>query len=239
MIRTIVCGIVICSVTANAMVTTAAPRRRQAKSQLVKHLESGKPQVVVAYGTSLTSSGAWVKQLDDVLEKQFPGLATVINSGGSGKWSNWGVQNLNELVIQKKPDAVFLEFCINDSVARFNCSVRQSKANLDVMINRILKENPKCEIILMTMTPGNKYPVGHASHRRNIGVYYDMVRFVAMKRRIGLVDHYPNWQAMQSTNRALFQKYVPDTIHPTAAGCSKVVTPEIIKTLGIHAKPGG
>ena len=60
------------------------------KSKLITNLESGQKQVVVAYGTSLTANGPWVKQVAAVLEKQYPGLITIINSGGSGQWSSTG-----------------------------------------------------------------------------------------------------------------------------------------------------
>lgn len=201
-------------------------------SQLLANLKSGRKQTVVAYGTSLTAAGAWVNQLASHLEKQHPGQVNMINSGGSGKYSKWGVQNLEKRVIQKKPDTVLIEFCINDSVGRFNCSVDQARKNLEAMIERILKSNPSCEIILMTMTPAGKYPKGHRSHRVNIAAYYDMYRQVAKARSLLLIDHYPNWIALRQKDKALFAKYVPDTIHPTPDGCAKVVTPVILKALG-------
>jgi len=120
-----------------------------AKSRLVTNLESGLKQVVVVYGTSLTAKGPWVKQVADVLEERYPGLSTVINSGGSGQWSEWGVKHLDKRVLQKKPDTVFIEFSINDSVARFKGSVAIARANLETMIDLILKTNSKCEIILI------------------------------------------------------------------------------------------
>ncbi len=203
------------------------------KSGLVNNLESGKKQVIVTYGTSLTANGAWVNQFRAVLQNKFPGLPVVINSGGSGKWSRWGVNNLDDRVIKKKPDTLFMEFSINDSVARFNASVDIARANLESMIDSVLKANPKCEIILMTMTPGDLYPKGHRSRRENIEAHYQMYRSVAKERGLRLIDHYPNWKALQSSNPTRFKKYVPDTIHPTATGCSKVVTPVILDALGI------
>jgi len=52
----------------------------------------------------------------EVLKKQYPGLIAAINSGGSGKWSQWGVENLDKRVIEKKPDTVFIEFSMSDSI---------------------------------------------------------------------------------------------------------------------------
>jgi lysophospholipase L1-like esterase len=204
-----------------------------AKSTLITNLESGQKQVVVTYGTSLTANGPWVRQVAAILEKRYPGLITVINSGGSGQWSQWGVKNLDQRVLQKKPNTVFIEFSINDSVARFKGSVEIARTNLETMIDRIIKSNPKCEIILMTMTPGNKYPKEHRSHRKDIEAHYEMYRSVAKQQGHLLIDHYPNWKALQSADKKLFQQYVPDTIHPKTEGCSKVVTPAILRALGI------
>lgn len=203
------------------------------KSQFITKLQNRQKQTIVAYGTSLTEGGSWVKELAGVLEKKFPGLATVINSGGSGQWSRWGVANLEERVIQKKPDAVFIEFAVNDSVARFNGSVAEARQNLNIIINRILENNPKCEIILMTMTPADKHPVGHFSYRLNIADYYEMYRQEAQKRQLMLIDHAPNWLALQAANKELFDKLVPDSIHPTDEGNAQIVMPLILKSLEI------
>jgi len=205
------------------------------KCRLVANLEDGKKQVVVAYGTSLTANGAWVTQIADVLNKRYPGLATVINSGGSGQWSEWGVTNLNERVLRKHPDTVFIEFSINDSVERFKGSVEIARTNLDTMIESVLKANPQCDIILMTMTPGNQYPQGHRSYRKDIEAHYEMYRAVANARGLMLIEHYPRWMALQASDKELFQKYVPDTIHPTAEGCARIVTPAILAALGIES----
>ena len=220
-----------------AALAVAVPCQGQTKSKLVDNLEANRKQVIVAYGTSLTEGGAWVKQVGEALDKRFPHLATVINSGGSGMWSDWGVQNLDTRVIQRKPDTVFIEFCINDSVERFHCTVKQSQTNLETMIERILKGNPECEIILMTMTPGDGPQPGNKSYRKDIGLYNDMYRAVAKARGLMVIDHYPNWKTLEAQDPNRFHQYVPDTIHPTAAGCSEVVTPVILKALGIPDRP--
>lgn len=205
------------------------------KSQLVTNLEAGKKQVVVCYGTSLTERGGWVKHIQKALEENYPGLATVVNSGGSGQWSKWGVEKLDNRVLAKKPDTLFIEFGINDSVARFKGSPEIARNNLETMIDRVQKQLPDCEIILMTMTPGNKYQPGHMSYRKNISEYYEMYRAVAKQRGLPLIDNYPKWAALQKDNPELFQKYVPDTIHPTGEGDLNVVTPLILNALGITA----
>ena len=198
------------------------------KSRLVSNLESGKQQTVVTYGTSLTAYGAWVRQLEAALNRRYPDKAKVINSGAGAMWSKWGVDNLDRRVIKKKPDTVFIEFAINDAYLPYNTSVDQARSNLENMIDRILKSNPDCEIILMVMNP----PVGiHLVCRPGIKDYYQMYRDVAKDRKLLLIDHYPNWEKILNETPKLFNKYVPDGIHPIAEGCEIVVTPEIVRSL--------
>lgn len=203
------------------------------KSQLVTHLEAGEKQVVVTYGTSLTADGAWVKHMTAALAEKFPRQATVINSGGSGKWSDWGVANLQKRVIDHKPDTVFIEFSMNDSVERFHGSVPLAEKNLETMIAGILQAKPQSEIILMTMTPGNAHPEGHPSYRKDIAAHYEMYRKVAREKKLRLIDLYPRWIALQTNDKQTFDKYVPDSIHPTPEGFEKIITPVILEALGL------
>ena len=151
------------------------------ESQLVRTLKAGKTQTVVTYGTSLTSGGAWVRQLDAALKARWPGQTTVVNSGAGGMWSTWGVENLDARVIEKKPDTLFIEFGINDAYLDYKTSVVTARANLDNMIQRVLSARPNTEIVLMTMNP----PIGnHLKARPEIKKYYEMYRQVAKERSL-------------------------------------------------------
>lgn len=209
--------------------------KERKKSQLVRNLESGHAQTVVALGTSLTDKGAWVGMLTDALTTNYPGLATVLNSGASGKNSDHGVAHLNRLVIDKKPDTLFIEYGINDCVERFDLTVEKAKANLTTIVDQTLAVYPHCEIILMTMTPGDKYDPGHTSYRKDIQDYYAMYRAFARERGFLVIDHYSSWIALQTNDENLFNSYVPDTIHPGAAGNEAVMVPTLIDVLGIMA----
>jgi lysophospholipase L1-like esterase len=147
-------------------------------------------------------------------------------------WSKWGVDNLEERVIKNDPDTVFIEFAMNDAYLPYETSVEKARDNLENIITRIERANPACEIILMVMNP----PIGkHLEQRPKIKDYYEMYREVAADRQFLLIDHYPNWEKILTENPELFNEYVPDGIHPGEAGCEAVITPEIIKSLGISA----
>lgn len=199
-------------------------------SRLIDNLEVGKHQTLVTYGTSLTAGGAWVGQVRDALAKRYPGLINVVNAGRGGMWSTWGVENLDQRVIARKPDTILIEFAINDAFSNYKTSVELARKNLENMINRILKANPNCEIVLMTMNP----PVGvHLERRPDIEKYYEMYRDVALDRKLHLIDHHPRWVAILEKDRAEFNRLVPDGIHPGPAGCAQVTTPFILESLGL------
>lgn len=200
------------------------------ESRLTSNLKAGKGQVVVTYGTSLTAGGAWVGQLQKALDDAYPKLAKVVNSGASGMWSNWGLEHLEERVITKAPDTVFIEWAINDAFLKYETPVAKARENLEAMIDRILKAKPETEIILMTMDP----PIAeHLERRPKIEEYYQMYREVARARKLLLIDHEPNWKKVLGQGEASYRKLVPDGIHPNAEGCSQVITPALLEAIGV------
>jgi formylglycine-generating enzyme required for sulfatase activity/lysophospholipase L1-like esterase len=209
-----------------------------AECLFVANLKAGKPQTIVTYGTSLTAGAAWVGQLRDALNAQFPGLATVINSGESAMSSGWGVANLEPRVIAKKPDAVFIEFAINDAFLMYLTSVPAARSLLTNMIGRLQASQPQAEIILMTMN--SPIGSGRIEYRPDIRAYYDVYRDVAKERKLLLIDHNANWEALLRKDTALFRKYVPDGIHPSPEACTNVISPAIFKALGLQVElPAG
>ena len=164
------------------------------------------------------------------LDAQFPKLATVINSGQGAMWSDWGVKNLDARVIGKKPDAVFIEFSINDAFLQYATSPAAARKNLENMIDRIRTAHPKCEVILMVMNP----PVGvHLERRPKIADYEQVYRDVARDRRLRLIDHSASWQAVLKKGEDDYKRLVPDGIHPGPAGCSEIITPNILRGIGL------
>ena len=189
------------------------------KSRFVQHLEDGKKQTLVAYGTSLSAVGALVDQLRTVAEQQFPGLVTVVNGAQGGVNSDWGRENLDNKVLAHHPDTVLIEFSVNDAVDKRKTSVEHARQNLENMIGRVLDAKPETEIILMVMNP----PVGHcATERPNLAAFNQMYRDVAKQRGFQLIDHFPEWEKLLKTNPALFLQCMPDTIHPMREGSLNV-----------------
>ncbi|MGV3531296.1 MAG: FAD-dependent oxidoreductase, partial [Chthoniobacteraceae bacterium] len=201
-------------------------------SDLLRDLAAGRPRKVVVYGTSLTASGPWVGQMQTWLTGMYPGTLTLINSGLSGKTSDEAVAQLQAKVLAHVPDTVFIEFAMNDAFLFSNetpqVSVAKSRQNVETMIDGILGVNPRAEIILQTTNSVWDSPAGSnasATLRPNLPAYYQMYRDVAAERGLLLIDHYPNWAELQTSNTATFQSYIPDGVHPNAAGTKAIVMP--------------
>jgi len=202
-----------------------------AQSQLVKNLKQGKDQLVVVYGTSLSSGNtgrSWMQEVADVLNRDYGNHLKYCLAGKGGMWSTWGVQHLEDSVVSKKPDAVLIEFGINDAFEKYQTTPKLAKLNLEYMIERIELQNPSCEIILQVMN----MPIGKSSgFRPNLDAYYDMYRKVAKRKKLLLVDHYPNWQKILKKGEAEFLKCVPDGIHPNTQSGREIIAPLIIRNL--------
>ena len=209
-----------------------------AASDLVRELAAGRPRKVVVYGTSLTAGGPWVGQMQTWLAGNYAGPMTLINSGLSGKNSAEGVAQLTTKVLAHNPDTVFIEFAVNDAFLYSDgtpqLSVAQAHANWLSMIDGIRAQNPRVEIILQTMNPAWDSPTGSNTSgtlRPNLPAYYQMVRDVGAERGLLVIDHYPNWLALQANDLATFQADVPDGVHPIAAGTQLITMPLLQKRL--------
>lgn len=65
-----------------SLLTIAGHAAEPNKSKVIADLEAGKKQRIVAYGTSLTAAGTWVKQIEDTPNERYHGLVKITNSGG-------------------------------------------------------------------------------------------------------------------------------------------------------------
>ncbi len=201
------------------------------QSRLVKNLAAGKHQTLVTYGTSLTAAEgghAWVDSVTRALNKKYNNQLTTINAAKSGMWSTWGVQNLEDSVIKKNPDAVLIEFSMNDAFMNYKTSVDLAKLNLNYMIDRIKLYNPDCEVILQTMDIALNI---HGEQRPDLLKYYQMYRDVAKSRSLLLIDHYPHWKALLDKGRDAYLKAVPDGIHPGIEASKDIIAPYVVERL--------
>ena len=195
---------------------------------LFENLHAGKTQTVVVYGTSLTEFGPWVKQLQEWFNTAYPGKVKVINSGGSGQNSQWGVVNVKAKVVDLHPDLVFIEFAINDAHVKFKITPEQSLANLTTIVSAITKGDPQTGIVLQTMNAAIDAPPKTAgTDRPKLADYYaNYVRF-ATQKKLPLIEHFPLWSKLAHDDAKKFLTYAPDGLHPNEAGIKALTWPDI------------
>jgi len=186
----------------------------------------------VFYGTSLTRAGGWVDLIGAELRDAYPALR-IVNAAESGQTSRWGREHFPSRVLAEEPTAVFLEFAINDAVARFSLSITEARANLEAMLDALTARNPHGLVVLQIMNPVIDRPAGHNGHRPQLADYEQTWRSIAHERRLLLVDHAPAWAGLLAQGEFEFRRYVPDGLHPNAAGYTKFMLPALRRALSL------
>lgn len=205
------------------------------KSPFVEKLEGGTVQTIVLYGTSLTHTGQWSMQFSKVMKARYVTKAIIKNAAKSGSDSNWGLANIKKRVFPHKPDVLFIEFSMNDAIEKRGTSIEKAQENLEMMLDLTLKEFPKCEIILMSMNPSLRSK--ERTIRPHLPAYYDSYEAVAKKRGLQFIDNEKAWTDFLSDGKKDGALYIPDSIHPNGLGTKMVITPNILKAIGVAFSP--
>lgn len=195
--------------------------------EFFQKLKAGEKQTVVAYGTSLTAGGAWVPLMQKWFDEKFPGQVTVINSGGPGQHSDWGVAQVKTKVLAHSPNLVFVEFSYNDAHQRFQLTPEHCRRNLEALLDAIQDQDATTAIVLQTMNapwdpPEGKGMKDSATNRPELEIFNDNYRAVAKERHLPLVDNYPDWVEIKESNFPRYQALVPDGSHPNKHGSTEV-----------------
>lgn len=205
-----------------------------AMASFFQRLRAGDKLTIVTYGTSVTKYGAWVDLMQKWFEAKYPGQVTIINSGGPGQNSTWGLANVQTQVVDHKPDLVFLEFAINDAHERFKLSPETARQNLEKIIAAIRQANPNAAIVLQTMNALWDCPKGFPTadtSRAHMEEYNENYRACAREDKLPLIDNYPDWVRFKKEHYDQFQVFLPDGTHPNKDGVRTVMWPNLEKFL--------
>jgi lysophospholipase L1-like esterase len=223
---------------------------------IIPRLKHGENLKLAAIGTSLTDKGSgnkgWFEHTGEWLnELPYRGKVTCSNHAVGGSASKtgksdpgyhpgrYGLLQLSDVLANENPDAIFIEFAINDAFLPYHISNQASEENLQTMIDQInewaKKQNQgkgkKVDIVVQTM---NNCINDHAEKRPNLEQYYEGYKTVVRKNRgVLLIDNYANWMTIYNsqTDHATWKSYVPDGIHPNADGDREVVIRHLQKKL--------
>lgn len=203
------------------------------EAAILSKLNGGQSLTIAALGTSLTdaSYSSWFGQMGDWLNSRYPGKVTLDNEGIGGSNSFSGLSPQLPNALSRNPDAIFIEFAINDAWTPYGISPEVSKANLQTMIDDIrawsADGHKSVDIIIQTM---NNDP--SSGNRPDLAGYYQGYRDVAAANGLLLIDNYRNWIDLYNSAPGTWHDYVPDGIHPNELGSQNVIVPEIQRMLG-------
>ncbi len=199
-----------------------------------QRLRAGDKLTIVTYGTSVTKYGAWVDMMQKWFDAKYPSQVTIINSGGPGQNSTWGLASVQAQVLDHKPDLVFIEFAANDAHERFKLPVETARQNLEKIITAIHQQNPNAAIVLQTMNTFWDCPKGFPTadtSRSHMEEYNENYRACAREDKLPLIDNYPDWLKFKKEHYDQFQVFLPDGTHPNKDGVRTVMWPNLEKFL--------
>ena len=196
------------------------------QAAIIPRLNQGQHLNIAAIGTSLTDSASstWFADLGTWLNSKYPGQTTLddeavgfacsqttsgtlTRSGLSPGLSTGGPGQL-DLALANNPDAIFIEFAMNDADVNFAPSDPNQqpvgitpgmlRSNLQTMIDQIntwsslnrAPGKPPVEIIIMTM---NNDSTGVNGARPNLPAYYQADRDAAAANGLLLIDVNAAW----------------------------------------------
>jgi acyl-CoA thioesterase-1 len=225
-----------------------------ARGGIPERLKNGENLTIAAIGTSLTDKNwnkgnGWFEQTGEWLNGlPYTGKVTLSNRAVCGSASKTdssttdsrcGFLQLGDVLANDNPDAIFIEFAINDAYLPYKISLQGSKDNLQAMIREIRDwagrqnngKGKKVDIVVQTM---NNCSSIHASQRPGLSAYYQGFREV-VKANPGvlLIDNYHNWLSLfdSQADHSTWNSYVPDGIHPNANGARNIILPAVQKAL--------
>ncbi|MEP0356959.1 SGNH/GDSL hydrolase family protein [Paraglaciecola sp.] len=204
---------------------------------MIKRLEKGEHLKVLTYGPCFFADNLrpnpWVIALSRLWEKTYPNQVEFLIRGLGGVNSLWGLDNLQQKVINEQPDIIMMEWAINDAKnngdgeARGGVSLRQCENNLKILISRIQEQLPNCQIILWTTTP-----ISTKGRDLNLDDYYAVNRKVANELGLLLIDLYPVFKTLKiEKNDEYWLCLSSDEGHLTRYGAKKIVIPFLLDKL--------
>jgi lysophospholipase L1-like esterase len=133
----------------------------------IAKLKSKRPLKIVYLGDSImkgaNSSGfmgtspfmpVWPDLVTYNLQNHFNTQIDAVNNAVGGTMSQWGAENIDQLVVKENPDLVILGFGMNDGGTAM-VSKALFKRNMKIMIDAIKANNPNAEIILISTMVAN------------------------------------------------------------------------------------
>lgn len=150
----------------------------------------------------------------------------VINTGISGDRTGGLLGDLDWRVLRFKPDVVSIMIGMNDC-SQGMAGRETFRKNLAEMARKVRDAGA----IPLLNTPNTVY-VKNAGGRGDLPAYAEIVRDLAAKQRLALVDHWQHWQKTKPDQEKLLAWLEDKSIHPNVFGHREFAR-QIFRELGI------
>ncbi len=179
----------------------------------------------------------------DWLQKQFPDAAiTEINAAYPSACSAYGVYAVDDFVIAKNADLVFLEYGVNDKYAKSRYTIEQVKANYETILRKLYRADATCDVVALYTTDSTIATTAHteplyehAAAQEEVAKYYGIP---SINMGWELVDRYALSKGIAAKKWATF---FSDSVHATSTGnqgYGKIIT-ECLSSAFSAAKASG
>ena len=162
----------------------------------------------VTNGTGGTDGYCWRSDVTDWFKAKFPSATITDTNAGIGSSSSfWGYHRLDEYVLAKNPDLVFVEFAVNDFYNKMKDT--QSAAHIEAIIRKIRSNNANTDIVIVL--------VGEKSHLTSDSVYINTHKKVADFYGIPSINVFESLKAAVKSGKS-WESLVTDIVHPNNDG---------------------
>ena len=192
---------------------------------------------IVAIGDSITAQGGYLRDMDAVFARQYPGLKipAIINAGIGGQKAEDLIARFDKDVIQKKPALVTIDIGINDVWHRVKEPhsdevLKNYRANVTKMVEAAQAAGIRVLLCTPTLIEENASSEGN----KRLIMYCDAVKEIAAEKKCLLADLHEVFLQALARKPADVQgnQITGDGVHMNATG-DWLMAGEILKALGV------
>jgi len=180
---------------------------------LRRKLEAGEPVTIGFLGGSITQNAekeGFIEALRTWVAKKYPAARVrTLNAGVPATNSNWGAARVGHDLLEERPDAVFVEFAVNDGE-------RDSRADMERIVRRIRQADPDTDVAFLYATSEPAF-----NNKLRKGKTHEAIRFheaVAAHYALpSLIFGTDLYRQIDSGGRP-WSDFFQDDCHPTSEG---------------------
>ncbi|MGO4834605.1 SGNH/GDSL hydrolase family protein [Rhizobiaceae sp. 2RAB30] len=186
--------------------------------------DAGAAMHLVTFGTSLTARGGWQEPLRAKLEKCLSEPVEISVIARSGSTTDWALAEVAN-VVAARPDIVLIEFYANDAALNRFMTVGRSRANIEMILDKLREGLPNSRIIMMIMSPISGV---RGLIRPFLSSYIEAHRAAAEERGIEVVDHTSGWSKLSPSE---LDAAIPDGSHPLPEVATRIIVPTLTREI--------